>query len=296
VKLTLDVTGIDLRATLHPLAVYRSDPTNHLTANQFARATLTPDGPATVLVNWRDDTASVELWGDGESWLADRMEAMLGLADDVSGFVPEHKAIARMWRQHSGMRMCASHTLWHDVAWLIPGQRVTGQDAARQWAAVCRKFSEPSPGPLELLLPPAPEAVAGAHYTDFHRLGIERQRAENLRAAARFIPRFAAMTDLPSDELRAKLELVHGVGPWTATNVLTMTTGDPDAVVIGDYGIPSVATWNLAGQRVGTDQEMLELLEPFRPNRWRVMRLLMAAGAHPPRRGPKIKNPRIARV
>jgi hypothetical protein len=41
--------------------------------------------------------------------------------------------------------------------------------------------------------------------------------------------------------------------------------------------------WALAGERRGSGERMLELLEPFRGNRGRVIRLLMA-GAGSPRR------------
>ncbi len=316
VERSLDVSGISLYPTLHPMAMFPSDPTTHLRPNQFARATLTPDGPATLLVNWSDERASAELWGEGSGWLEHRLEAILGLTDDVSGFerdlsswtsapgdhfeseaeVRRAELIGRLWHQRSGHRLCASHTLWHDVVWLIPGQRVTSRNAAEQWRSMVRAYSEPAPGPLELMLPPAPQVVAAAPYTDFHRFGIERKRADAIRAAAKLVPRFAESTDLPSAELRTKLELTRGVGVWTSTNVSAMTQGDPDTPVLGDYGLPATATWNLAGERVGTDERMMELLAPFRPHRWRVMRLLMAGGQMPPRRGPRKRNPRIQQL
>jgi 3-methyladenine DNA glycosylase/8-oxoguanine DNA glycosylase len=52
--------------------------------------------------------------------------------------------------------------------------------------------------------------------------------------------------------------------------------GDADAVAVGDLHLPHlVARW-LAGEHRGTDARMLELLEPFRGHRARVIRLLMA--------------------
>jgi hypothetical protein len=43
--------------------------------------------------------------------------------------------------------------------------------------------------------------------------------------------------------------------------------------------------WALAGERTGTDERMLELLEPYRGHRGRVLRLLTVAAVGPPRRG-----------
>jgi len=45
----------------------------------------------------------------------------------------------------------------------------------------------------------------------------------------------------------------------------------------GDLHLPHVVSWALAGERRGTDERMLELLEPYRGQRGRVVRLLMAA-------------------
>lgn len=296
VKLTVPIDSIDLYRTLKPLALYRNDPTSHLRPSQFARATRTPDGPATVKVDWDDTTADVEFWGDGSTWLRDRIDALLGLSDDVTTFEPANALVARLWKEFRGQRITASHTLWHDVAWLIPGQRVTSDNAADQWQAITRRFSEPAPGPLGLLLPPAAEVLAKTPYPEFHTCGIERKRAQNLQSAGKYIPRFERLTDLSSADLRQKLELIPGIGPWTATNVLTMTMGDPDAVVLGDYGLPSSVTWAFARERVGTDARMLELLEPHRPHRWRVCRLIMSSGVRAPRRGPRRENPRIHRM
>ncbi len=77
---TVDVTGIDVRATLRPIAYMRADPTVHLVEGQFVRATITPDGPGTIEIRWRDGTATVDTWGPGAGWLATHAESLLGLA------------------------------------------------------------------------------------------------------------------------------------------------------------------------------------------------------------------------
>lgn len=64
--------------------------------------------------------------------------------------------------------------------------------------------------------------------------------------------------------------------------------GDADAVSVGDYHIPKMIGWTLVGRPVD-DAGMLELLEPMRPHRHRVVRLLEASGlAREPRRGPRL--------
>ena len=65
-------------------------------------------------------------------------------------------------------------------------------------------------------------------------------------------------------------------GPWTSARIGGIALGDPDAVAVGDLHVPSLVSWALAGERRGSDERMLELLEPYRGQRARVIRLLMA--------------------
>ena len=87
-----------------------------------------------------------------------------------------------------------------------------------------------------------------------------------------------------------------GIGPWTAGKIGQTALGDPDAVPVGDYNLPSLVTWNLAGEDRGDDARMLELLAPYAGHRGRVLRLLKAGGATPPRYGPRLAVRAIDRI
>ena len=130
-----------------------------------------------------------------------------------------------------------------------------------------------------------------------HRRGDPRYQGENfdanVRAAetvrevctrAASIERVAAGG---SADFQRAVTSLRGIGPWTATSVAGIAFGDPDAVVVGDYHLPSIVAWNLVGERKADDARMLELLEPFRPHRARVVALLARAGGHPPRHAPR---------
>jgi 3-methyladenine DNA glycosylase/8-oxoguanine DNA glycosylase len=54
--------------------------------------------------------------------------------------------------------------------------------------------------------------------------------------------------------------------------------GDPDAVPVGDLHLPREIGRALAGESRADDRRMLELLEPFRGHRFRLIRWLLAAG------------------
>ena len=84
-----------------------------------------------------------------------------------------------------------------------------------------------------------------------------------------------------------RITALRGVGPWSAALVGMQALGDADAVPVGDYHIPNTVAWALAGEDRGSDERMLELLEPFRPHRGRVVRLLKSAGIKAPRYGPR---------
>ena len=70
-----------------------------------------------------------------------------------------------------------------------------------------------------------------------------------------------------------------------------MALGDADAVSVGDYHLPNLVAWALAGEPRADDARMLELLEPFRGQRGRVIRLVAAGGGGAPRRGPRMPLP-----
>jgi 3-methyladenine DNA glycosylase/8-oxoguanine DNA glycosylase len=65
--------------------------------------------------------------------------------------------------------------------------------------------------------------------------------------------------------------------------------GDPDTVSVGDYHLSALVGWALIGRPVD-DDGMLELLEPWRGHRQRVMRLIEESGFRLPRFGPRARR------
>ena len=63
---------------------------------------------------------------------------------------------------------------------------------------------------------------------------------------------------------------------------------------VGDFHLPNLVAWLLAGEPRGTDERMLELLAPYEGHRGRVQRLLEASGTHAPRYGPRTEARSIA--
>jgi 3-methyladenine DNA glycosylase/8-oxoguanine DNA glycosylase len=77
---------------------------------------------------------------------------------------------------------------------------------------------------------------------------------------------------------REVLARIPGCGPWTVGMLLGFGLGDPDAVPVGDLHLPSLVARALVGEPRADDPRMLELLEPYRGHRFRLIRLLLATG------------------
>jgi len=98
------------------------------------------------------------------------------------------------------------------------------------------------------------------------------------------------------DAARRRLTAVPGLGEWSAAEIAAVALGDADAVSTGDYHLKHVVSWALAGEPRGSDDRMLELLEPYRGQRGRAIRLLELAGVQAPRRGPRKPLHRIEAI
>lgn len=275
----LTATGIDFRRTLAPLAMLGGDPTVRIGHGFFERGTFTPDGVGAIQARWQHDPGKVTLsaWGDGASWLLERGSDLLGANDDATSFTPIDPIVQRLWARFRGDRVARTGTLWHDIAWTIVQQRVHRRDAAAQWRKLVQGMGEPVEGADGLLAPPDPKQVARSHPSSLRRFGIDMQRAQTLINVAAVASRLQRLVDGPIDEARRPLESIRGVGPWTVACLSAFTWGNADTVIVGDSGIPSLVASVLAGERRATDERMLELLEPYRPHRYRVLRLAFAA-------------------
>lgn len=267
----------------------RGDPTTRLTATSMVRAMLTPDGPATVRLSWASGRLDTDAWGPGAAHAAAAARAMTAIDRHVPPLPGNNRALSEAARRHRGLAAGASGDLYHALLPTIVEQRITAGEAVRQWARLVYRLGEPAPGPFDgLLLPPRPERLAAMPTWWFHPLGIEVKRARPLIAVARVAHHLWEWATLPDlDAVAAKLALIPGVGRWTIGMVLGSACGGDDAVPVGDHNIPHMVTWNLAGEPRGDDARMLELLEPFRPQRGRAIRLIGLVGQRPPRFGPK---------
>lgn len=277
----------------------RGDPTTRLRSTgrgatsrgEFVRAALTAQGPATVHLGWRhgDVVEVLGAWGPGADLLVERVPQLAGIDDPGAAELEraEHPVVAAAAAAHRHLRIGRTGDPYADLLPTILAQRITAGEAVRQWAALCRLLGAPAPGPFDgLLLPPAPDMMATTPTWRLHRLGIERKRAAALVEVARHAVTLQRWSTLGPDEAASRLRLLRGIGVWTIGNVLGTAWGDPDAVAVGDYHHRNTVSWALAREPRGTDERMLQLLEPYRGQRGRVVRLLGLHCGHAPAYGP----------
>ncbi len=236
-------------------------------------------------------------WGSGAAWALDHAPGLVGAEDDDSGFRPRDDLIANLWRRHRGVRITRNGAVLATLLGAVFEQKVTGQEARRAWRRLVSSLGEPAPGPEPgLLLPPDPARVAELPYFSFHPFGVERRRAELIRWICAHAAWVESCANLSLDDAKARLESISGIGPWTVAEVARLALGDPDAVSIGDFHLPNIVAWALAGEARGDDARMLELLEPYRGQRGRVQVLLEAGGIAAPRFGPRMEPRSIERM
>ncbi len=292
------------------------------------RASRTPDGPVTLFVETfagagegLDGTgegldgghARVRAWGPGTAWALAQAPALLGLDDVHRTVTPAHPAVAAAQRKVREVRIGRTGRVLEALIPAILEQKVTGDEARRAYRGLIARWGEDAPGPSGLRLLPAPDVIAGLPYHALHRVDVERRRAELLARVCRDAARLEALgaaaathgatshaTHGATSDARAAvyaaLRAYPGIGPWTAAEVGIRALGDPDAVSVGDFHIPNMVAWALAREPRGTDERMLELLEPYRGQRGRVVRLLELAGIKAPRYGPRLSARRIGEL
>jgi 3-methyladenine DNA glycosylase/8-oxoguanine DNA glycosylase len=274
----------DMISTLAPIGLGQS---MRVDRNEAWRATRTPDGPSTVHLRFMAPTIEVEAWGPGAEWASARAAAVCGELDDATGFQPGHPLISDLHRRHPGLRLPRTHAVFEALVPAVLGQKVTTTEAHKSYWALVDAFGEPAPGPARLKLPPSAQVLARTPYWTFHRLGVERRRAEVIIRAARSAGRLEEITTMDIASAYRRLQAFPGVGPWTAAKVALVALGDADAVPVGDYHLPHAVGYALEGTARSTDERMLELLTPYRGHRARVIRLLTLSGIAAPRFGPK---------
>jgi 3-methyladenine DNA glycosylase/8-oxoguanine DNA glycosylase len=290
---------LDLRRTLGGLCHGAGDPVTRFAGGRFWWASRTPLGPGTLALRMAAGELVAEAWGPGAPWLLDGVPELVGEADDWSELdLSGHRLLSDIRHRLPGVRLPRTRRILDSLVPACLEQRVTGQEAFRAWRQLSRRFGEPAPGPAEfpMWLPALPSRLLEVPTWDWHRLAVDSQRQRAIRAVATVASRLEECVSMPLAEVTKRLRSVPGVGPWTAAETTVRALGDPDAVSVGDFHLANRVGWFLAGRPRSTDELMLELLEPWRGQRARVIKLIELSGYAPPKYGPRFSPNDIRRI
>ena len=290
---------VDLRLVLSQLGRGTGDPT--LVRDPLGRhgppgvwRTLrTPQGPATLhLAQSASGDIHAHAWGPGAEWAIAGVPELLGAADDPSGLdLSAVPALAEAARRLPGLRLARVGLVFEMLLAAILEQKVTVKEAHAAWRRLIGRYGEPAPGPAPDGMRVFPEASTWRHIPswEWHRAGVDPRRSRTCVEAARVASSLERTLELGRGgaEVHKRLRTVAGVGVWTAAETSQRAHGDPDEVSVGDYHLHDIVGWALAGKPVD-DDGMLELLEPWRGHRQRVVRIILASGFRKPRFGPKM--------
>jgi 3-methyladenine DNA glycosylase/8-oxoguanine DNA glycosylase len=290
---------VNVSLTLSMLRRGRGDPTTRRDGTLLWRTSRMSHGPVTyVLQQLEPSLVRAKAWGPGAAELLDGLPALVGAEDDPSGFRPDHPILADAFRRYPGLRVPRTGRVLESLIAAVIEQRVVGLDAFAAWRRLHLRFGDPAPGPAPtgMRVFPTAEQWAAIPSWDWHRAGVDPQRARTAQACARVGGQLERLATLHGDDHAAVyrgLRSVPGVGVWTAAEVGARALGDADAVPFGDYHVGKDVGAVLVGRPLD-DAALAEALEPWRPHRFRVVRLIQLSPlATSERRGPRA--PRVDR-
>jgi 3-methyladenine DNA glycosylase/8-oxoguanine DNA glycosylase len=281
---------VDLARTLAPLVHGRGDPCRRRSPDGvFWYVTRTVEGPATLRLTADSGEIRGEAWGPGADRVLADVPDLCGARDDWSGFDPQHPLLERTLRRCAGLRLTRTGNVFESLVPAVLEQKVTGKEAMASWRTLVLRYGEPAPGPAPqgMRVPPGPDQWRRIPSWDWHRAGVDPRRMRTVVAACQVAGRLQEAAAMEPEAALVRLRAVDGVGVWTAAEVAQRAFGDPDTVSVGDYHLAAFVGWALLGRPVD-DDGMLELLEPWRGHRQRVVRLLELSGASKPRFGARM--------
>jgi len=281
---------VSVELQLQPLQRGTGDPTQQRAPDgSWWRSAQTPTGPGSLRLTTAADGIRAEAWGPGAGWLVEHVPSLLGADDDPAGFEPQHGVVEATARRLPHLRLGGAGLVFELLVPSVLEQRVTGREARRSWRELVRRYGEPAPGPAPARLRVAPPAPVWRRIPswEWHRAGVDPGRARTVIAAAEVAHRLDEAPTLPRDDRLKRLRAVPGVGEWTAAEVAQRAWGDPDEVSVGDFHLPALVGWALAGRPVD-DAGMLELLAGYTGQRHRAVRLVELSGVRTPAFGPRM--------
>lgn len=274
------------------------------------RAEPGPAGPLVLAAHPAGDVTEITLWGPAATpgpAIDAAVEAALawcGARDDPSALADlaaTDRRIAALLAATGPVRLSRVPRLEEALGRAVIGQLVQRVEARRSCAQLATAVGTAADG---LWAWPTPQQLGSTPSWSLRRCGISGRGARSLHAASLEHGALVTAAARGWATLDARLRTLPGVGVWTSAET-RLALGDPDAVSVGDANLPALIAHVLGGcggdgaarrrarpPHEASDEEMLEVLEPFQGQRGRVVTLVkravgMRVVAGPPRRAPR---------
>ncbi|MCU1517673.1 MAG: 3-methyladenine glycosylase [Pseudarthrobacter sp.] len=288
-----------LQQTLGTLLRGTGDPSFSSGPGWFWTAFTTPDGPVTLrLTTAADGAVDAQAWGPGSAAGLAGVPRLLGAEDDWSAF--DEPAFAAMLprmvrearRRNPAVRLPSTGRLVDALVPTILEQKVTVIEARRGYRYLMYRYGSAAPAaggaaPAGLMVQPTPDQWLRIPSWEWHKAGVGPQRSATVMRALRSAVALERLAAVPAAEAAQKMQVIPGVGVWTAAEVVQRTHGCPDSIAVGDYHLAAYVGAALTGHRTD-DAGMIALLEPWTGHRQRVVRMLGLSGFRKPTFGPRM--------
>ena len=291
-KTTLPIEGpYHLGRTLSVLSVGKGNPCLRVSDHQAQLALNTPAGRVAIAATHRTEQLHIVAQGPAADWIEPHLPGLFGLLDNTHEFVPS-EPIKQLAQANHGLRLPRLPVVFDRLVPIVLQQLIAFRDACRAWRLMAQRLGEEVSDSQGLFFPPTPQQIARLATYELMECEAPPMHAKRILGLAKHAARLEELwgagesTDA-IDRLCDCLIALPGVGPWTVGMLRGAGLGDSDAVVLGDYGLPHHVAHFFTGAERSDDDEMLRLLDPYRPHRFRVVTMLIQSATHPPRRGPR---------
>lgn len=281
VHATVVAPGVDLGLTLTTARMGTSDPCWSSDARgSWMWATRTPQGPGTVRLSPAPDGVSVEAWGPGAAWLADRAPGLVGALDPgPEALDAEVGPVAGLLERFAALRLARTALPLDAAIAAVCRRGVSAFEAGRAWSLMVEAWGDDAPGPGRLRLPPDPHRVAAASPYELHVMGLEQGAAAEVQRLASHSARLELSEAEPDDAVVDRVRDISGIGAEVVDHVRSVALGDPDAIPVVDGHLATMVIRVLRSSTEDPDVALDAVLDPYRPQRGRVLRVVEAASA-----------------
>jgi DNA-3-methyladenine glycosylase II len=166
--------------------------------------------------------------------------------------------------------------LYGALLFQVTGQQLSVPATRRTLARIEALFGGHLPSPTEMLaVDPAQLREAGLSWRKINTLRDLAERLSDGRLNA------GVLSTLPDDELMAELTAIPGIGPWTVQGALLIALQREDVVLPGDLALRKAVQAAYQLDHRPTEQEVLDIAEPWRPYRSLATSYLFSAAFEP---------------